>query len=141
LAWLEQHREQILWTTGLSVVFLVASLVVAGVVLIRLPQDYFTDEGRKRRESASTAWRIGRNVVGWVLIAAGAAMLVLPGQGVLVLLIGVMLADFPGKRRLERWIISRERVFKTINSLRRRFARPALQAPAGVSPAAASSAA
>lgn len=113
----------------MSAAFFLVTIAVAGVVLVRLPPDYFTQEGQRRRRSAGVAWRIARNIVGWLLIVGGAVMLVLPGQGVLVLLIGVMLADFPGKHRLEEWIISRRRVNKAINSLRRRFGREPLEVP------------
>ena len=41
-----------------------------------------------------------RNAVGLVLVTAGLAMLVLPGQGIITLLVGIILMDFPGKHRL-----------------------------------------
>jgi hypothetical protein len=49
-----------------------------------------------------------------------------PGQGILTILIGVMLLDFPGKRRLERWLVRRPAVFKGINRIRARFDKPPL---------------
>ena len=66
---------------------------------------------------------VGRNVLGCLLIAAGVAMLVLPGQGVLTILVGTMLVDFPGKRRLERWIVERGPVLRAMNWLRERAGR------------------
>ena len=78
------------------------------------------------------ALRIAKNILGWALIAAGLAMLVLPGQGLLVLLIGVMLADFRGKKRVERWILSRAKVMKSINWVRQKFDKPPMEKPAGV---------
>ena len=53
-------------------------------------------------------------------------MLVLPGQGVLTILIGVMFINFPGKYRLERWVVMRDPVLKTINRLRQRAGHPPL---------------
>ncbi len=50
----------------------------------------------------------------------------IPGQGLLTILLGVMLLDFPGKRRLEFKIISRPKVFRAINRLRARFDKPPL---------------
>jgi hypothetical protein len=44
----------------------------------------------------------------------------------LTILIGVMLLNFPGKRRLERWLVSRPRVLPVINRLRARFGKPPL---------------
>jgi len=57
---------------------------------------------------------------------AGIAMLVLPGQGILAILGGIELMDFPGKYRLERWIVSRPAVLRSVNWLRRRMGRPPL---------------
>ena len=45
-------------------------------------------------------------------------MLVLPGQGVLTILIGIMFINFPGKYRLERWVVMRAPVLGAINRLR-----------------------
>ena len=54
------------------------------------------------------------------------AMPGVPGPGILTLLIGIMLLDFPGKRRLERRLISRSKVLETINRLPRRCGKPPL---------------
>jgi len=57
---------------------------------------------------------------------AGIIMLVLPGQGIFTILIGIMLLNFPGKYRLERWIVARRPVLRSINWLRRRAGRAPL---------------
>jgi hypothetical protein len=49
-----------------------------------------------------------------------------PGQGILTILLGIMLLDFPGKRRFEYWLVSRPKIFAAINKLRHRFSKPAL---------------
>ena len=126
--WLQGKEELVAWMTAGSVVFFVGSLVVVGVVIVRLPPDYFQSEKRRRAErKGGLLLRIGKNVLGAVLILAGIAMLVLPGQGVLALLIGVMLTDFPGKYRVERWLLSRGKVLKGANWLRRKFGAPPLK--------------
>lgn len=53
-------------------------------------------------------------------------MLFTPGPGVLTILIGVMLLNFPGKRRLERKLVERPRVLEAINRLRARFGKAPL---------------
>jgi hypothetical protein len=53
-------------------------------------------------------------------------MLVLPGQGLLTIILGITLMNFPGKYRLERWLVSRGSTLKLINYLRRRRGKPAL---------------
>ena len=49
-----------------------------------------------------------------------------PGQGILTILLGIMLLDFPGRRKLEHKLVSRPQVLKTINKLRHRFGKPPL---------------
>lgn len=51
-------------------------------------------------------------------------MLFAPGQGILSLLVGIILCDFPGKHRVERKIIARPRVLSVINQIRARYKRP-----------------
>ena len=58
---------------------------------------------------------------------AGLAMLVLPGQGLLTILIGLMLLDFPGKRRLERRIVARPAILAMLNRMRARRGRDPLR--------------
>ncbi len=53
------------------------------------------------------------------LILLGIVLLVLPGQGVLTILLGIAVAEFPGKYRLERWVLSRRPVLRAVNGLRR----------------------
>ena len=67
-----------------------------------------------------------KNLVGGILLLGGIAMLVLPGQGLLTMLIGVSLMDFPGKRTIERKLVSRPVILETINRVRQRFDRPPL---------------
>ena len=128
--WLNGNGELVAWVTGGSVVLFIVSLVVVGVVLVKLPADYFKGKARRRRErkgKGNVVWRVAKNVLGVAILAAGVAMLVLPGQGLLALLIGVMLTDFPGKYRVERWILSRKKVLSGANWLRGKFDAPPLE--------------
>jgi hypothetical protein len=67
-----------------------------------------------------------KNAVGLVFLLAGFAMLFLPGQGILTMLIGISLVDFPGKRRLEATLIGQPTVLSAINSMRNKFNKPPL---------------
>ncbi len=131
--WLEDNKEALLWTTIGSIAAIVITVVVAVVLIVKAPADYFQQQKRQRstfsknRPGRALALRIARNILGWLLIAAGVAMLVLPGQGILVIIIGVALADCPGKYRIQRWLISRGRVLKTANWLRAKFDKPPLE--------------
>ena len=65
----------------------------------------------------------------FTLVLMGLAMLVLPGQGVLTLLIGISLLDFPGKRKLEKKIVRAPTVHRAIDAIRRRAGQPPLLLP------------
>ena len=56
-----------------------------------------------------------KNIIGYCLIMGGILMLVLPGQGLLTILVGLMLSDYPGKFKLEKRIIKTNLILKTIN--------------------------
>jgi hypothetical protein len=71
-----------------------------------------------------------KNIVGWAFILAGIAMLVLPGQGILTILIGVSLANFPGKYALERRLVRKPAVARTLNRIREKAGKPRLEIPA-----------
>jgi putative transmembrane protein PGPGW len=118
----------------LSLVSFVGSLIVIPWILVRLPSGYFAEsEPRSWMKNRHPVLRIVglllKNLLGAVFVLAGIAMLVLPGQGILTMLIGVSLIDFPGKRALERKIIARPIVLNAINGLRHRFNRPPLAQP------------
>ena len=68
------------------------------------------------------------NVLGVVLVLLGILMSVpgIPGQGVLTILLGLMLVDLPGKRRLESKILGQPKVLARINRLRHKFSKPPL---------------
>jgi UPF0716 family protein affecting phage T7 exclusion len=123
----------VFFATSLFVATLVGSLLVVGLFLIRLPATYFQDFHSRdfwvdRHPVLRLAARSGKNVLGVMLIVAGGILSLpgVPGQGLLTMLIGLMLIDLPGKRRLERKLVGRPRILRTINRLRKRFGRPPL---------------
>lgn len=117
-----------------SGVMFVASIIGVPYFLARLPADYFSQRERVdlglpkgRNTWVALTLRILRNLLGWILVLLGIAMLVLPGQALLTLLVAAFLVDFPGKRRFERWVIGRPVVMKSINQLRKKSGRPPLE--------------
>jgi Putative transmembrane protein (PGPGW) len=115
----------------LSIVGFVGSVIAIPWILIRLPQDYFCESHprtwlKDRHPVLRLIALALKNFVGWILLLGGIAMLVLPGQGLLTILIGVSLMDFPGKRAIERKLVSRPLVLQAINRVRQRFDRPPL---------------
>jgi hypothetical protein len=73
--------------------------------------------------------RVGKNLFGVALVLLGIIMLVLPGQGVLSIILGLSLVDFPGRRALQCKLIRRPKVIDSINWIRKKFHRPPLKMP------------
>ncbi|MEW4526167.1 PGPGW domain-containing protein [Maioricimonas sp. JC845] len=136
--WLKLDPRLAWWFAAFSVLTFFGTLLLLPVLLVRIPADYFVRESPPpdsfRAEHPLVRWtiRIIKNLVGAMFVVAGVAMLVLPGQGILTILIGITLLDLPGKRRLELALLRREKVLKGINWMRRRAHRPPLVLPARV---------
>jgi hypothetical protein len=133
--WAKANETLLWWLFAGSIGLMIGTAVAVVWTLVKLPKDYFADEHRRPLESWSDypAVRIVllvvKNVLGLILALAGLLMLLAPGQGLLTLAVGVMLLDFPGKFRLERWLVRRSSVFRTINWLRRKFGRVPIERP------------
>ncbi len=122
------------WGVGLFLVTFSASLAVTAWMLVRLPADYFSPAHKPelfagRSRAVRVAGVIGKNLLGVVLLVLGILMSLpgVPGQGILTILLGIMLMDFPGKRKLEHKIVSRPSVLNTVNRIRARFDKPPLE--------------
>lgn len=117
--------------TVLSLVFFVGTLIAIPIILVRLPADYFDIRiPRPWMENHHPVLRVMghvvKNVVGAIFLFAGFLMLFLPGQGLLTLLIGLSMLDFPGKRNVEAKIIGQPTILSTVNALRKKFEKPPL---------------
>ena len=115
-----------------SLITFFASLLVIPWLVVRIPVDYFATEKRHKIAWANQhplirwALLILKNLVGVIFIFLGIAMLVLPGQGLLTILIGIIFLNFPGKYRLERWLIQLKPVHRAVDWLRHRAGREPL---------------
>ena len=121
----------LIWFAVSSVFMFVGTLIAIPVILMRLPADYFDIRiPRPWMENHHPILRlighIVKNVVGAIFLFAGFLMLFLPGQGVLTMLIGLSLIEFPGKRRVEAKIVGQSTVLSTINAMRAKFDKPPL---------------
>jgi hypothetical protein len=117
----------------LFVVTFAISLAIVAFTMVKIPTNYFRkDYSPEFLSGHHPAIRLlgllGKNVLGALLVALGIVMSIpgVPGQGILTILLGIMLLDFPGRRSLENKLVSRPRVFKAINKLRHRFGKPSL---------------
>ena len=129
------NGHRILWTLGIfSAVSFVGSIIAIPIVVARLPVDHFVapHEAADWVESdlRRRLWLVLKNVLGLLLVVGGLMMLVLPGQGLLTILLGVALTDFPGKWRMMRALARRPGIMKALNWMRERAEKPPLLAPA-----------
>lgn len=123
-AFIYDHEALLLWLTIASVIGLVASLVLIPWILIQIPSDYFSHKKRQKHQWHNDlpilrlVFLLMKNILGVIFIISGIIMLFIPGQGIITIIIGVILADFPYKYRIEQWIISHPAILRYINELR-----------------------
>lgn len=133
--WLPVSPEAIGWFAAVAMASWVFTLLALPLLIARLPVDYFSPERRHPVYSDARHPLIGwtlvavKNLLGALLIALGILMLLTPGQGILTILIGMLLVNFPGKYRLERWVVTRPGVLRTLNRFRVRLGRAPLDPP------------
>ncbi len=117
------------WLLGLTVVSFVGTLLLAPVIVCKLPADYFVREEPPIRQ---WTWKhilvqLLRNVIGAALVIVGVVLLFAPGQGVLTILIGIACLNFRGKRHVMRWFLFRPGVLKGLDWIRHRGGVPPFQ--------------
>jgi len=134
-AWVHENGFMLGALGLVGVVSLVATVLLLPFLVIRITPDYFR-HGHREHDYAHDRHPVVhhtlvalKNVVGIVLILAGIAMLLLPGQGLLTLLVGLMLTDFPGKYQMEKRLVRQPGVLKAVNWLRGRAGHPPVQPP------------
>ena len=127
-------KETLTWISIGSGVCLLLGAITVPWVVARLPKDAFCNRQRpgwldRQPVAIRLPLRVFKNILALVLVVLGIAMLVLPGQGILSILLGVMLGDFPGKLRLQQWLLGRPEVMKSLNWLRRKLHKPPFERP------------
>lgn len=104
----------------------IGSLIAVPWMINRMPVDFFVRHWqqlavkRQTHPALTIVIFIGRNTLGMLLVAAGIAMLFLPGQGLLTILIGFCTMDFPGKQRMLQYLISKNSIQKGLNWIRQK---------------------
>ena len=113
-------------------IFLISLLLVPWLVA-KIPEDYFFHLKRKKTSPLKASFGrylvfwLARNTLGLILLASGFLMLFIPGQGLLTMLMGLVLMDYPGKYSLEKKIVGYPAVFKGLNWLRAKANKPPLR--------------
>jgi hypothetical protein len=133
--WFDAHHALFWWLSAASIVVFLISPAVAAWLVTKLPADYFA----QKRHHPLSSWDdyptlrlvllVAKSLLGVVLVLAGLIMLIAPGQGVLTIIVGLMLVEVPGKYRLEQWLATRRRVWRSLNWLRKRAGKPELKSP------------
>ena len=124
--WLKAHVVALGVASGVS---FIVSILFCTLSIAYLPSDYFLLKRQVnpvKHPVLHLVLKVLKNLLAVVLIVVGFIQIPLPGQGVLTMLIGIVISDIPGKRRLERRIIRLPSVLSTANSIRSRFRRPLL---------------
>lgn len=108
-----------------SIAMFVGSLVAIPWVIRRLPPDHFT----RPPEPSSRKAKILRNAAGAILVVAGLAMLVLPGQGIIAVLFGLSLMDLKVKTKILRRLLSQKKIQEGVQRIRSKAGKPPLTIP------------
>ncbi|MBL4775152.1 MAG: hypothetical protein JKY87_03755, partial [Mariprofundus sp.] len=103
------------WLAIGSLAMFVISIAAMPYIVARIPVDYFTPHGHARQQQRHFIIHLLitclKNLLGAMLLIAGIIMLFTPGQGILSMLFGLMIMNYPGKYRLECAIIRKPLIF------------------------------
>ena len=129
-------KETLIWVSTLSGVGLLVFAIVTPWLIVRMPEDFFSNPQRYNWLNRKPAMirvpiRILKNMLALALVIVGVIMFLTPASGLFPMLLGVVLADVPGKLKLQRWILCRTTIRKSMTWLRRKFHRKPVQMPSG----------
>lgn len=133
--WVRSHEELFVWIGSLSLLTLIVSFIAVPMVIRRMPYDYFLETSeeaeaiREQHPALRLVFLILKNLLGLVLVAGGLIMFFTPGQGILTLVIGLLLMNFPGKRRFEIRLIRLKPLKRAVDWIRRRAGQRPLELP------------
>lgn len=133
IPWLQEHHLAIAAVSGLSILLLGATVLATPWIVAQLPADYFRVERLVRgpRGPLRLGLLVVRNTAGAAFMLLGILMMVTPGPGLVCLILGLSLCEFPGKHNLLRRLAGHPSVFATLNWLRRKSDKPAFVHPQG----------
>lgn len=131
--WASLTLNKVLIGVGLFLLSLGLSFAAIGVVMVKIPENYFSSHYQQDFMPNSpflVRWGavIAKNIFGVILVLLGIVLSLpgVPGQGILTILLGLIMLDIPGKRPLEARIIKRPTILSAVNSLRSKYNKPPL---------------
>jgi hypothetical protein len=133
LEWLKMHA----WRLAiLSAALGVVAATAGFAILMTLPEDHFfrneeETPSAKPRRAIRIVLLVLKNLLGGCIVVLGAIMALplVPGPGVIMVIIGLSLMSFPGKRKLELRILRAPLALGAINWLRSKGGRAPLRLP------------
>lgn len=129
---LEENQHLLMWMGLGSLAVFVVSLLSLPWLVAQIPEDYFVPkklrptQWKAKRPVTRLVTLISKNLLGYVLLLGGIMMLFLPGQGILTMVAGILLIDYPGKFALERKVANTPAIFEGLNWLRAKAKKPPL---------------
>jgi len=131
LEFLSDYKIYLVWLGTLSFIIFIFSLLTIKWLVALIPSDYFIKKNNSEfRSNYPIFWLVSiiiKNLVGYTLIFGGILMLVLPGQGLFTIFVGLMLSNYPGKFYIERKFIAIPSVLRAINWLRKKSNTPPIK--------------
>ena len=135
ISWSSMNSDLLFLLGSLSIFILVISVFMMVLIISFLPEDYFKSENRNLISSVQNSRYpllkllvlITKNFFGVLLLLSGILMLVLPGQGILTIITGLVFMDYPGKYKFERKLLRQKGVINSINWIRSRLSKPSLK--------------
>jgi len=135
--WVGQYRDELALLGVGSAVMLVGSAIAVPWIILRLPTDALRrpnplDALGRRHPVLRVLVIIARNSVGIPLLLIGIVLAVplVPGQGILTIILALLIMEFPGKWWLEHRLIGHPLVMRLLNWIRRKGHREPLEPPA-----------
>ena len=135
ISWSSMNSDLLFLLGSLSIFILIISVFMMVLIISFLPEDYFKSENRNLISSVQNSRYpllkllilITKNFFGVLLLLSGILTLVLPGQGILTIITGLVFIDYPGKYKFERKLLRQKGVINSINWIRSRLSKPSLK--------------
>ena len=116
------------WIAPLSLAAFILSLIIIPLIISKLSIDCFININKKKEPAGlsgtSVAFLLLRNIGGIFFLTAGFAMLFLPGQGLLTILLGLLLLTFPGKQTMINFLIAKPSLQHSLDWIRKKSGKP-----------------
>lgn len=120
----------VFWIVLLSTTVSIVYFIVITYFITQMDKQYFLRRKFSQGElinhlhltsmnrSVACVVKIAKIILGMGLLVCGILMLVLPGQGLVTILIALSMIPFPGKDKIEQRILARNSVRSTLNWIR-----------------------